>query len=78
MKKRSKSEQWQMVVVTILVLLILGFNNVIDFFTKLKQAHFFGFLNAIPSDWFNLFVLLLLIYILFENRKVAEKLAGVI
>jgi len=76
MVKRSRTEQWQIVIITIMVLLILGFNNVIAFFENLKQTQFFSFLNLLPQKWFYLFVLLTLIFILFENKRFAEKLAG--
>ena len=74
--KRSRTEQWQVIIITITILLILGFGNVIEFLNNIKNTKFFGFLNVFPSDWLNLFILLFLIYVLFENKKFAEKLAG--
>jgi len=74
--KRSRTEQWQVIIITITILLILGFGNVIEFLNNIKNTKFFEFLNVFPSNWFNLFILLFLIYVLFENKKFAEKLAG--
>lgn len=76
MAKRSRTEQWQVIIITIVVLLILGFNNVVAFFENLRQTQFFSFLELLPQKWFYLFVLLALIFILFENKRIAEKLAG--
>lgn len=76
-KKRSRIEQVQIVVAVSLVLLILGFGNVIAFLDYLGQTKGFEFLAGFPSDWRNLLVLMALVYLLFEHKKVAERIAGV-
>lgn len=65
-----------MILITSSIILILAFNNVANFLEHISQTTALGFLKSIPIDWVYLGVFLFLVYVLFENKKIAKKLAG--